>query len=162
MEYKIRDIDPLDVHSVHLMNEQALPHVNSVTLQYFHAQAANESYFRGVYLDEKLAAFLLAMSQEADYDSMNFLWFRCRYPQFIYIDRVVVTSAHRRAGLGEMLYEDLALWAGHRTPRLACEVNLIPKNEPSMRFHRKQGFVPVGTQKTDGGRKTVSLMVKEL
>lgn len=162
MEYKIRNIDLLDVHSVHWINEQALPHVNSVTLGYFRAQASNESYFRGVYQEEKLAAFLLAMSQEADYDSMNFLWFRDRYPQFIYIDRVVVTSGHRRGGLGKMLYEDLTLWAAHRTPRLACEVNLIPKNEPSMRFHRKQGFEPVGTQETDGGRKTVSLMVKEL
>lgn len=161
--YKVRDVEPGAVDPVHRMNEQALPHVNSVTPEYFHAQvAAHGGYFRAVYLDREPVAFLLAMNEAADYDSLNFLWFRDRYPQFVYIDRVVVTAVHRRAGLGAMLYDDLMRWATPRTSRLACEVNVRPSNEPSMRFHRKQGFMPVGTQDTDGGRKTVSLMIKEL
>jgi len=74
----------------------------------------------------------------------------------------VVDPGHHRRGFGASLYEDLARWSRGRTPRLACEVNLRPPNEPSMRFHRGQGFVPVGMQETDGGNKTVSLMVREL
>jgi predicted GNAT superfamily acetyltransferase len=31
--------------------------------------------------------FLLAFDQSASYDSPNFLWFRDRYPRFVYIDR---------------------------------------------------------------------------
>jgi len=144
------------------MNELALPHVNSVTTDYLIDQIGNDSYFRAVYQNDRPAAFLLAMNETADYDSLNFLWFRARYPQFVYIDRVVVGADHRRAGLGAWLYADLLDWARGRTPRLACEVNLRPPNAPSLRFHGKQGFLPVGTQETDGGRKTVSLMIKEL
>ena len=44
-------------------------------------------------------AFLLAFDQSADYDSPNFLWFRERYPRFVYVDRIVVAaSARTRAG----------------------------------------------------------------
>src|SRR5262249_37925580 len=35
-------------------------------------------------------AFLLTFDQDADYDSPNFLWFRSRYPRFVYVDRIVV------------------------------------------------------------------------
>jgi predicted GNAT superfamily acetyltransferase len=38
----------------------------------------------------QIEAFLLAFDQQADYDSPNFLWFRNRYPRFVYIDRIVV------------------------------------------------------------------------
>lgn len=162
MTYRIRDIDLQSIAVVHDLNEQALPHVNSVTRRYLRDQVANNSYFRAVYHAGEPVAFLLAMNEASDYDSVNFLWFRDRYPRFVYIDRVVVDPAHRRAGLGASLYDDLIHWARGRSPLLACEVNLRPPNEPSTRFHRKRGFTPVGTQETDGGRKTVSLMVKEL
>lgn len=161
MSYPILDIDIRSIPVIHEMNEQALPHVNSVTTDYFLAQVSNDSYFRAVYVKDEPVAFLLAMDESADYDSLNFLWFRRHYAEFIYIDRIVVGPRHRRSGLGALLYSDLEEWARNRTPRLACEVNLQPPNEPSLRFHRTLGFVPVGQQETDGGRKTVSLMTRD-
>jgi len=162
VSYEIRDIDPRSISIIREMNERALPHVNSVSMDYFRAQVESESYFRAVYAAEEPVAFLLAMDETAQYDSLNFLWFRRHYPRFVYIDRVVVGPGHRRAGHGARLYGDLERWAGGRTPRLACEVNVRPSNEPSLRFHRQLGFTAVGSQQTDGGRKTVSLMIKEL
>jgi hypothetical protein len=46
------------------------------------------------------AALLLAFEQSDDYDGGHFLWFRSRFEQFIYIDRVVVATHQRRLGLG--------------------------------------------------------------
>ena len=131
MTYQIRDVGARSIAAVHDMNERALPHVNSVTREYFIAQIGNDSYFRAVYQGNRVSAFLLAMNETADYDSLNFLWFRARYPRFVYVDRIVVGAGHRRAGLGASLYADLQKWARGRTPRLACEVNLRPPNEPS-------------------------------
>ena len=34
----------------------------------------------------RLDAFLLAFDQDARYDSPNFIWFRARYPRFVYVD----------------------------------------------------------------------------
>ncbi len=45
-----------------------------------------------------------------------------------------------------------------RFPVLTCEVNVRPRNEPSLRFHHSIGFREVGQQDTDGGNKTVSLL----
>jgi predicted GNAT superfamily acetyltransferase len=42
-----------------------------------------------------LDAFMLALDQDAQYDSPNFLWFRALYPRFVYVDRIVVASTAR-------------------------------------------------------------------
>jgi len=162
MSHSIRDVDSAWVSAVHRMNEQALPHVNSMTVDYFGRRTAADGYFRAVCSGGRPLAFLLAMDEQTDYDSLNFLWFKSRYPRFVYIDRVVVSPDHRRAGMAGALYVDLACWARGRTPLLACEVNTRPPNEASMRFHQRQGFESVGVQDTEGGEKTVSLMVKVL
>jgi predicted GNAT superfamily acetyltransferase len=54
-----------------------------------------------------LDAYLLAFDQDADYDSPNFLWFRTRYPRFVYVDRIVVVASARGRGCARRLYRDL-------------------------------------------------------
>src|SRR3954469_6950424 len=86
-------------------------------------------------------AFLLAFDQDADYDSPNFLWFRARYPRFVYVDRIVVAASARGRGHARRLYDDLfqhALRAGHE--RVVCEVNREPPNPASDAFHAALGF----------------------
>src|SRR5690606_7969016 len=55
----------------------------------------------------ELEAFILSFDQDASYDSPNFLWFRERYPRFVYVDRVVVAAEARGRGHARRLYEDL-------------------------------------------------------
>ncbi len=90
-------------------------------------------------------AFLLALDQDADYDNQNFLWFRARYPRFVYVDRIVVAASARGRGYARRLYEALfahTAAAGHA--RIACEVNLDPPNPASHAFHAALGFAEVG------------------
>jgi len=90
-------------------------------------------------------AMLIAFDQDADYDSENFLWFRARYPAFVYVDRVVTAAAARGNGYARRLYMVLAARAkevGH--VRIVCEVNSDPPNPASDGFHRALGFVAVG------------------
>jgi predicted GNAT superfamily acetyltransferase len=111
----------------------------------------------------EVVAFLLAFAPGAAYDSPNYRWFDARYRAFLYVDRVVVSSAVRRAGLGRLLYEDLfrhARRAGH--VRVACEFDIDPPNPASEAFHRSFGFREVGRQRVAGGAKGVSLQVAEL
>jgi len=103
-----------------------------------------------------LDAFLLAFDQNADYDSPNFLWFRARYPRFVYVDRIVVASSARGRGCARTLYRDLfehAIEAGHG--RAVCEVNSRPPNPASDAFHAALGFVEVGTASVHDGSRTV-------
>jgi uncharacterized protein len=103
-----------------------------------------------------LDAFMLAFDQDARYDSPNFLWFRARYPRFVYVDRIVVAASARGRGCARRLYHDLfehAVRSGH--DRVVCEVNKIPPNPASDAFHAALGFTEVGTASVDDGSRTV-------
>lgn len=108
-------------------------------------------------------AFLLAVDQDADYDSPNFLWFRERYNRFVYVDRIVVAAHARGRGHARRLYLDLfehALRAGHE--RVVCEVNAIPPNPASDAFHADLGFIQVGAGEIHDGDKTVRYLARGL
>ena len=108
-------------------------------------------------------ALLLAFDQGADYDSPNFLWFRARYPRFIYVDRIVVAAEARGRGHARRLYRDLFAQArASRHERIVCEVNSEPANPASDAFHAELGFVEIGTAAIHGGAKTVSYLERVL
>lgn len=145
------------------LNEAAVPAVNSIPeskLADLHRQAT----YLGAVRDDHgtIAGFLLALPETAEYESLNFNWFRRTYPQFVYIDRIVVDERYRRAGIGAMLYRDLARHLPAGCALLTCEVNLRPPNPASLAFHQRLGFEAVGEQDTEGGSKRVCLMARRL
>ena len=108
-------------------------------------------------------AFLMTFDQDADYDSENFLWFRARYPRFVYVDRIVVADHARGRGLARQLYEALferARAAGHTL--VTCEVNADPPNPASDAFHARLGFAEVGQARLKGGDKAVRYFAREV
>ena len=110
-----------------------------------------------------LDAFLIAFDQDARYDSPNFLWFRERYPRFVYVDRIVTAASARGRGYAQQLYFDLfeqAARASHE--RVACEINLSPPNPGSDAFHAALGFAEVGSAAIHGGAKTVRYLARAL
>jgi hypothetical protein len=107
------------------------------------------------------AALLLAFEQNCDYDGGHFLWFRSRFENFLYIDRVVVAAEQQRLGLGRLLYADLfrrseQLGQSH----IVCEVNSQPPDHTSDASHAAQGFGQVGTATFDGGAKSVRYLLR--
>lgn len=114
-----------------------------------------------VEVDGWIAAFALVLSPESDYDSANFAWFKQRYgADFLYLDRVVVSRAHRRAGIGGLLYDAAEADASARG-RLTCEVNAEPPNDASLAFHTSRGYVEAGRLRHESGKVT-AMFVKEL
>ncbi|MFM9853851.1 MAG: GNAT family N-acetyltransferase [Sphingomonadaceae bacterium] len=88
--------------------------------------------------------YLIAFDQDGDYDSINFTWFKERYPRFVYIDRVVVAAHARGRGLAREFYDALfahARDAGHEI--VTCEINIDPPNPGSLAFHAALGFVEI-------------------
>ncbi len=108
-------------------------------------------------------AFLIVFDERASYDSPNFEWFRARYPEFVYVDRIITGPEARGKGYARALYEDLfakAAARGHE--RVVCEVNLDPPNPVSDAFHATLGFAEVGSQKLQGSSKTVRYLSKNI
>jgi predicted GNAT superfamily acetyltransferase len=65
-------------------------------------------------------------------------------------------------GIASRLYQDFAASLQGEVDVMTCEVNIRPANETSMRYHRQYGFVQVGTQQTEGGKKEVALLEMKL
>ncbi len=108
-------------------------------------------------------ALLIAFDQDADYDSVNFLWFRGRYARFVYVDRIITAAASRGRGHARRLYQALfvrAEAAGHR--QVVCEVNDVPPNPASDRFHAALGFQTVGGATLERGAKQVRYLRRGL
>lgn len=106
--------------------------------------------------------FVIALDQTAHYDSPNYLWFRDRYPRFVYVDRIVVSPDARGTGTGKALYTGLfeaARAAGH--DRVACEVNQNPPNPGSDAFHAALGFRMLA-RRALSAEKEVAYLVRDL
>jgi hypothetical protein len=108
-------------------------------------------------------ALLLAFDQSVEYDGSHFLWFRSRFDEFLYIDRVIVADEYRRHGIGRRLYTEVfarAAELGHT--RVVCEVNLLPPNPVSDAFHASLEFREVGQAAIDNGSKTVRYLAAQV
>jgi predicted GNAT superfamily acetyltransferase len=107
-------------------------------------------------------AMMIALRQDAAHSGENFLWFRKRYPSFVYVDRVIVAPEARGFGLALHLYDHLFERArAARIDTVTCEVNLDPPNPASMALHRKLGFLRVRRARLPN-RKTVAYLAKRL
>ena len=154
---------PADLDAVLALNQASLPHLGELTSEKLARLVEIASCFLVVERDATLAGFVLAMTPEAPYESINFGWFKARYPSFVYVDRIAVARWAARSGLGNALYREVVAHAqAMGAPIVACEINTRPPNPLSVAFHDHHGFVEVGSQDTEGGAKTVSLRVKHL
>ena len=155
----IRDITEADFPAVLEMNLESVHFLSPLSRGRLEMLLVQSAYHRVVEHDGQVVAFILTFCAEADYDSPNFLWFTNRYPSFLYIDRLVVRDGFRNKGFGKMLYRDLMAFCRERNlPRITCEVDVVPPNPVSLRFHQAHGFREVGSHRPYDGKKQVSLM----
>lgn len=163
MGLEIKAAGPGDFREMLSLNEACVPHVNSIgepEIAFFNEYAHQ---FRKVVEDGALAGFVIALTPGAAYESSNYQWFSRELDNFLYIDRIMVHPDFRRRGVASLLYQYLEQVAlSEKLHCLCCEVNLIPANPDSLALHLGLGFVQRATQKTEGGTKKVSLLVKEL
>jgi uncharacterized protein len=156
----IRDIADSDLPALLKINNDNVPAVGEVDAARLAAITA-ESTIAIVAEDENgvLAGFCLVLSPGMTYDSSNYVWFSENYTDFIYLDRVAVAETHRSHGIGAELYREVERRAAAEW--FLLEVNTRPRNDGSLRFHTREGFVEVLERETPYGF-AVSMMAKRL
>ncbi|HVR43075.1 MAG TPA: GNAT family N-acetyltransferase [Thermoanaerobaculia bacterium] len=161
-EVEIRPVRTADLPRLVEMNNAVVPDVNPLELDAMRRFAETSPWFRIAELDGAPAGFVVVLRPDADYASLNFRWFRDRYADFVYVDRIAVDAAARRRGLARALYDDVGAFALEcGAPMICAEINLEPPNPASIDFHRRRGFEQVGTLDHDEGKRVV-MMVKRL
>ncbi len=150
--------DHAEINSMVNLNNCAIPAVNSLTACEMQYLVVSSAYSKSLMLDRNLIGFMIALGPGVTSQSPNYQWFSEYYGKFIYIDRIVIAPLYQGNGFGRMLYKGLTQFSSKQCPRMTCEVNLRPRNERSLEFHRKYGFRSVGSQIIDSGEIHVLLL----
>src|SRR5690242_15912718 len=162
MSLTVRDVQAHELDAILALNNAAGSTILPLDGQGITRLAGYASYLRVAEADGQIAGFLLALRDGTPYDSPNYRWFSERYPEFVYIDRIVIARPFRRLGLGRVFYADVTSFAEVRVPVLTCEVFLEPRDDVSVLFHGTYGFQEVGQQTMAGVGRRVALLAKDL
>ena len=162
MPITIRDVREHELDSVVAVNNAAGPSILPMDLAKARFFWENAEYFRVAEQDGLVTGFLVAFSQDAPHDSPNFQWFRERYPEFLYIDRIVIARPRRGGGRGRAMYADVQSFAEVRSPLMACEVFLQSGSDPALLFHGSFGFREVGQNVMPESGIRASMLLKEM
>jgi uncharacterized protein len=162
MAISIRDVQAHELDAVLALNNAAGPGILPMDAARIRFFWENAEYFRVAEEDGLLAGFLIALSHRAPHSSSNFLWFRERFPEFMYVDRVVIASSRRSSGVGRVFYGDVQSFSEVRVPLIAAEVFLEPGSHPALLFHGTFGFREVGQHLMQETNRRASMLVKEM
>ena len=162
-DWQIRDVDPADDAVVKALNAANEPEVGPLDDDRFRLFVAEAARFRVVDLDGEVAGLFVALTEGVAYGSPNYRWFADRHPRFAYVDRIALAPALRGLGVADALYGELEGWAASTgRPVLCAEVNVVPPNPRSMRFHERRGFAVVGELAPYGGDERVAMVERPL
>ena len=148
-----------DLEMVWAINQENIPSVGEETVEVLASLHAMSSISLVAEVDSVVVGFCMVLSPHTTYRSPNYLYFCERYEDFIYLDRVAVTSDYQGAGVGAALYRKVEQMA--EASLFALEVNIKPRNEGSLRFHTREGFTLLEEVETRPS-KVVGFMIKKL
>ena len=156
----LRPVREEDLPSVLALNEAEVPRLAPMDAARCAEIRGLADRFDVIEVDGRFGGFVVTFAPGSAYDSVNYRWFSATYgDRFYYLDRVALDPSVRRRGVGGAAYDEVES-AAAAYGRLALEVNLEPRNEPSLAFHAARGFAEVGQLGDEHHR--VSLLVKEL
>lgn len=158
---RLRPIDDRDLDVVLGLNASEVPKVGPLTAPALADLVAMCDLALLAEDEHGLAGMVLALAPGAAYGSPNYGFFEARGSDHLYVDRIAVAGRARRRGVASALYDAVERRArGTGRVEVTCEVNVVPRNEGSLRFHAARGFVEVGRQ--DVGEHRVSLLAKRV
>ena len=159
----IRDYTSADADSVLALNESNIPEVGPMDRAKLDLLASESPCFKIVEIEGAVAGMLIMLDETSTYPSLNYRWFRDRHASFAYVDRIALGEAARGQGWGPTLYEIATTYGvANGKPFLCAEVNTIPPNPRSLRFHEINGFVIADHRQPYGGEETVAMVEKPL
>ena len=145
---------PADETAVLAMNRLAEQVTSPLDAERFAALFAVSDLKQVAHSNGEPVGFVLAIFSGKPFENQNYRWFTERAGHFIYIDRVIVSPACRGQGLGRNFYAavfDAARQSG--VAHVCAEMDLEPPNHGSLQFHRKLGFVEIGTRTAASGKR---------
>ena len=146
--------------SIFNLNQLHLPSLGSLEgLNHIENLYNSSSFFALIKINNNLVGLAIVMSTLSKYSSPNFLYFKNKYDDFMYIDRIAISEKYHRKGFGSLIYKELYNQSKNLGIPLCCEVNTKPINQQSLDFHKKLEFSII--EEISFGKKIVAMLVKK-
>jgi predicted GNAT superfamily acetyltransferase len=153
-EANIRNIEVNDFEIITRINELVVESMSPMDTDRLKELLGFCEYSKAAIIENEIAGFILAMKEGSKYPNKNYEWFSRRYERFLYIDRIAINPSQERKGIGTLLYNNLFEYSKSKGfEYVVCEINVIPPNDQSLKFHRKFGFSEVGQQELANGKR---------
>jgi uncharacterized protein len=159
--WTVRDFEPADEAEVRVLNEANQPDVGPLDDSRMVLFAEDAARFQVVDVDGAILGLFVGLVEGATYESPNYRWFADRHDRFAYVDRIALAPELRGVGAADELYGAFEVWAAQTGRTVVCaEVNVVPPNPRSMRFHERRGFAVVGELAPYGTDERVAMVEK--
>lgn len=148
-----------ELNEITALNTAEVPHVNQLSCDEMSEliQIADYVDARFDQADTLQGLAIGFKHSNNSYPGFNFNWFKQRFENFLYIDRIIVAPSARGQKLGSQLYQSAEQWCKEQSLNsIVCEVNREPANPVSHQFHQSVGFQAVEDIKHPEG-KTVAM-----
>ena len=155
-----------DFPNLFAANEASVPGVGRETEDSLAKWISLSTCLVAVDNDDQALGFVTVMETgQPAYDSPNMRWFESYAKEtgksVVYVDRIALLPEARGQRLGEALYQAaFEHFEGH--DEIGCEINTLPPNPGSHRFHERLGFKPVGEATYRPGEKAVMFYARPL
>ena len=134
-----------DILSIYSINQANTPEVGSLkSVEKLKELLNMSSLVLAARMKNEIIGFVVCLEAGAAYTSLNYKFISKKAKKFVYIDRIAIKNQHRRSGVGKSLYEIIFNYSEKFELPIYCEVNTKPKNQPSLDFHKKSGFIKIG------------------
>lgn len=159
----IRDYAPGDFESLLEINSQNVPAVGEMDGDKLEILLSEAGLVQVVELDGSVVGMMIILIEGGSYGSPNYAYFNQRHTKFAYVDRIALAPPARGQGWGQRLYENAETWGrGNGKSHFVCEVNTIPENPRSLRFHEIFGFEQIELRRPYGPDEEVVMLEKAL
>ena len=162
----IRQYRSSDIAVLHDANQASVPGVSTETMERLSEWISLSTCFVAADAADRPLGFLTLIAPGTlAYPSDNLRWFEAYIERtgksVIYVDRIALLPAARGQGLGEALYR-AAFDHFSSVDEIGCEVNTLPPNPGSHRFHQRLGFTQIDEQVFVPGEKSVAYYARTL
>lgn len=159
MNIVVRVMTIADLDDVWQINQENVPAVGEESKAALAEVLAMSCISLVAECENSIVGFCMVLPPGTAYKSPNYEYFCRNLDDFIYLDRVAISAAWQGKGIGADLYQEVE--SRSTAEWFALEVNTKPRNEGSLKFHAREGFVQMEECETRPGKK-VSLMAKKL
>lgn len=140
----IRKYQTSDFDAVMRVNAANVPEVGEMDDAKLGLLLEEAGLVQVVEIHGEVHGMMFILIEGGTYASTNYAYFCDRHPSFAYVDRIALAEAARGQGWGPELYENAEQWAkDNAKPVLVAEVNTVPNNPRSIRFHEIFGFTEI-------------------